>query len=182
MDTKTKIIEEIENLCRKADQTRSIHSRMKDGIFLINRIFLLYVTIGSAFCAMFIFASVPVAYQTLFGIFSASIFIASIIPSTLNFDLKILERTTAVQSWGEWIREAKNFCNVEIHQLDVNTMNLKHKELLAGYKKVMDSTILIPDRVFNKYKRKHLQKVAISKALDKNPFKTLKEIRKELRG
>jgi hypothetical protein len=61
-------------------------------------------------------------------------------------------------------------------------MNLKHKELLCEYKKVMDSTVLIPDRVFNKYKRKHLQKVAISNALDKNPFKTLREIKKELRG
>ena len=63
---------------------------------------------------MLIFASMASDYKTCIGIFSASIFIASIIPGTLNFDLKILERTTAVQHWGKWIREANDFCNVDI--------------------------------------------------------------------
>jgi len=44
----------------------------------------------------------------------------------------------------------------------------------------MDETPLIPDRVFNKYKQKHLQKVAISKALSDTPFKKIKDIRKDL--
>ncbi len=180
MEIQTKTIEEIKNLCRKADQTRSMHGIIKNNLVLANRIILLYVTIGSAITAMLIFASMASDYKTCIGIFSASIFIASIIPGTLNFDLKILERTTAVQHWGKWIREANDFCNVDIYQTDQEAMSLKHKELLAFYKKVMSSTPLIPDSKFNKYKQLHLQKVEISKALDKTPFKSLKEIKKDL--
>lgn len=180
MESKNKPIEEIKNLCRKADQTRSIHGMMKDEIVLINRIFLLYVTIGSAITAMLIFAPISTAYPIPIGIFSATIFIASIIPSTLGFDLKILERTMAVQTWGEWIRDAKSFCNTDISKTDEEKINLGYSEILTSYKKAMDNTPLIPDSKFNKYKRLHLQKVAISKALDETPFKKIKDIKKEL--
>ncbi len=180
METKNRLMEEIENLCRKADQTRSIHNIMKDKIVLINRIFLLYVTIGSAITAMLIFAPISATYPISIGIFSATIFIASIIPSTLGFDLKILERTMAVQTWGEWIRDAKSFCNTNISKSDMENSNLRYGELVTAYKKAMDNTPLIPDSKFNKYKRLHLQKVAISRALDKTPFKKIKEIKKEL--
>jgi len=180
MDEKTKITEEIKNLCRKADQNRSIQGMIKDNLVLINKIILLYVTIGSAICAMLIFASIPSTYQVWLGIFEATIFIASIIPGTLNFDLKILERTTAVQAWGEWFRDAKNFINVESLQLDAESLVDKQKGLLDAYKKVMSSTPLIPDNKFNKYKRLHLQKMKISIALDQTPFKTLRQIKKDL--
>ena len=182
MDAQTKIINEIENLCRKADQTRSMHSLMRDKTALVNRGFLLFVTIGSAIGAMLIFASVPASYQTWIGIFLALIFIASLIPGALNFDLKIFERMTAVQAWGDWVRDAKNFCNVEIAQMDSAAAALKQRELIARYKKVMEDTPLIPDSKFNKYKRLHLQKVEISKSLDKNPFKTIREIKKGLKN
>ena len=65
-------------------------------------------------------------------------------------------------------------------QMDVASTSLRQKELIGSYKKVMDSTPLITDNKFNKYKRLHLQKVEISKALDKNPFKSLRQIKKEL--
>lgn len=180
MEERSKEVEEIEKLCKKADQTRSIHSMMRDDIVLINNMFVFYVTVGSAISAMLIFAPIPVEYQKGIGIFLASVFIASIIPSTFNFNSQILERTMAIQSWGEWIRDAKSFCDTEISRRDIDSINARHKELLVAYKKVMDKTPLIPDKKFNKYKRLHLQKIAISKELDKNPFKTIEAIKKEL--
>ncbi len=180
MESKNKIIEEVKDLCRKADQTRSIHNIMKDSLVLINKLFLLYITIGSAISAMLIFSSISTSYQVWIGIFSATIFIASLLPNTLGFDLKILERTTAVKSWGEWIRNAKTFCDNDISEIDIVSLISRHGELIADYKKVMDDTPLIPDNKFNKYKQLHLKKIAISRALDKTPFKTIKKIKKEL--
>lgn len=180
METKTKIKEELENLCRKADQTRSIHNMMKDRVVFINQFFLLYVAIGSAISAMLIFSSIPSNCHMWVGIFMASVFIASIIPSTLNFNLKILEKTLAIQTWGEWIRDTKYFCNVEISQIDSNSVELKQKEFVTSYKKIMDNTPLIPDKKFNKYKRLHLQKIEISKALDREPFKKINQIKKDI--
>ena len=92
MQEKQKITEETENLCKKPDQNRSIYNMMRDRLILINRIFLLCVTVGSAICAMLIFASVSAQHPIWIGVFSASIFLVSIIPSTLNFDLRILEK------------------------------------------------------------------------------------------
>lgn len=180
MEIQTKTIEEIRNLSRKADQTRSMHGIIKNNWMWANRIIMLYVAIGSAIIAMFIFASVASSYQICIGIFSASIFIASIIPGTLNFGSKILERTMAVQRWGEWVREASNFCNVDVYQMNQEEMKLRYRALLFDYKEVMGSTPPIPDNKFNKYKQLYLQKVEISKALDKTPFKSLKEIKKDL--
>lgn len=180
MDEKNTIIKEVENLCRKADQTRSINNLIRDDIVLINKFFLLYVTIGSAVSAMFIFAVPPEEYQLYVGIFLASVFICSLIPGALGFDSQIVERTLAVQAWGEWVRDAKNFCNVEINQMDSRQMLERQNDLLISYKKVMDKTPLIPDKKFNKYKRLHLQKIAISREISINPFKKIKTIIKEL--
>lgn len=180
--TKSTVIGEIEKLCRKADQCRSIHNMIKDRMVLFNRVVLLYVTIGSAISSMLIFAALTPFYQLFVGIFSASIFVVSVIPAALNLDLKILENRSAIQIWGEWIRDAKNFCSVEADQLDADGLLNKQKDLLSSYKRAMDNTPLIPDKKFNKFKRLHLQKVEISKALDKNPFKTIREIKRELRN
>ena len=179
-EPKQKIVEEVKDLCRKADQTRSMFNIMRDDLVCWNKIILSYVTIGSAVTAMLIFAPLQDKHQFLVGIYSATIFIASLIPTTFNFDSKILERTSAVQAWGDWLRNAHNFINVEIHQLDLASASSKQQEILITYKKVMEKTPLIPDDKFNEYKQLHLQKVAISKALDKTPFKTIKNITKEL--
>jgi hypothetical protein len=180
MESKNNTHQEIISLCRKAEQTRSIQNNIKDRIVLTNKIFLLYVGIGSAISSMFIFSSLNPVQTFYLGLFSASVFIASIVPAILNFDLKILERSIAVKSWGSWIREAKAFCGEDISKIDESTVVAKGKELLNSYKRIMDDTPLISDTDFLKYKAKHLQKVVISKYLDEKPFKTIKEIKKEL--
>lgn len=174
-----KLIEEINNLCRKADQTRSIQSAIKDRVAFWNTLFTLYVTVGSAISAMLIFADINPQYQVYVAWFLASVFIASLIPSALHFDLKILERTNAVQVWGEWLKDAQNFCNTD-SSLSEQDFNIEQKKLVDAYKKVMERTPQIPENNFNKYKQKHLQKVAISKALGRTPFKSLRQIKKEL--
>jgi hypothetical protein len=45
----------------------------------------------------------------------------------------------------------------------------EQKESLAKYHSVGDQHVPLPDAQFNKLKQKHLLKVAISKAISKNP-------------
>lgn len=175
-----KPVEQINNLCRKADQTRSIHSAIKDKVVFWNTIFTLHVTVGSAISAMLIFADINPQYQVYVAWFLASVFIASLVPNALHFDLKMLERTNAVQMWGEWLKDAKNFCNSDLVQLSDQDFKAEQKKMVDAYKKVMERTPQIPENNFNKYKQKHLQKVAISKALDRSPFKSLRKLKKEL--
>ncbi len=166
-------MEEIKKLYRIADQTRTIHSLLRDRLVLIENTILAYITIGSAVSAMLIFAPIQSQYDIVVGLFVASIFIISLLPCILSLKEKILGRTLAIQAWGKWIRDANNF-----HEQQPDTQ--VENELLEQYKAIMGKTLLIPDSIFNKYKQKHLQKIAISKALSVTPFKSIRKIKKEL--
>jgi hypothetical protein len=181
MEEKDKIKKEIWNLHRKADQTRSMHGYIRDRFSLISKLILGYVSIGSAIVAMLIFADIEENTQFWIGIISASIFIIGLIPSTFSFENRILERGIAAKQWGVWIRSASNYCNTEIDNLELSDAILREKEVVEQYKDIINDTPSIPDRLFNKLKQKHLQKIEISKALDKKSFTTIKEIRKELK-
>lgn len=182
MNETQRLSEEIWNLHRKADQTRSMHNAIKDSYSLWNKLVLAYVTIGSAIDAMLIFAAIQNEYQFYIGLTTASIFIISLIPTTFSFESRILERSLAAKQWGEWIRNASNFCNTEIMNLTLTEASERQKELVEDYKKIMSDTPSIPDRLFNKLKQRHLQKIEISRALDKSPFASIREIRKQLRN
>lgn len=181
MENLEKLTEEIWNLHRKADQTRSMHNAIKGSYSLWNKLILVYVTIGSAIDAMFIFAAIENEYQIYIGLTTASFFIISLIPTTFSFESRILERSLASKQWGEWIRNASNFCNTEITNLTLTEASVRQKVLVEDYKIIMSDTPTIPDRLFNKLKQRHLQKIEISKALDKNTFASIREIRKQLR-
>lgn len=181
MDDKTKLKEEIWNLHRKADQLRSMHNAIKDNYSFWSKLIIAYITVGSAITAMLIFADIGKELQFWIGVLAASIFIIGLIPSTFSFESRIMERNFASKQWGEWIRTANNFCSIEIDALQLTDCIEREKELLEVYKKIMNDTPTIPDRLFNKLKKKHLQKVEISKALDKTPFKRICSIKKELR-
>jgi len=172
---------ELWNLHRKADQTRSIHGLIKDRYDWINKYTMFFVAIGSAITAMLIFAELSKEQQILIGLLSATIFIASLLPTALRYDSKIEERAVAMKLLGKWIRDTSAFCNTEIDILTDDQANSRKQELLNAYKEIMESSPDIPQRIFNKGKRKHLQKVEISKALSKNPFKKIRTIRKELK-
>ncbi|MFY0653876.1 MAG: hypothetical protein JXQ96_17685 [Cyclobacteriaceae bacterium] len=179
---KEKIKKELWVLHRKADQTRSIHGQIKQKYDTINTRITLFITIGSAIAAMLIFAEIPNVYKYIGGFLSAIIFIVSLIPGSMKYENRIQERAVAVKLWGDWTRNARDFCNVEIEEISDKKAKVQHKLLIESYKKVMESTPDIPDEFFNEGKRNHLQKVEISKELDKSPFKTIEEIKKELKN
>lgn len=181
MEDKQKLTTEIWNLHRKADQLRSMHSCIKDNYSFWSKLILAYVSIGTAVCAILIFSIFSEVFQLYIGLTSASVFIVSLIPGTFAFEHKILERSIAVKKWGEWIRSANNYCKTEIDAMTYKAASEKQIELVESYKNIMNETPTIPDRMFNKLKQKHLQKIEISKALDKAPFKSICSIRKELK-
>ena len=159
-----------------------MHGSIKDCFLVFSKIILGYVSIGSAIVAMLIFAKIEEDTQFWIGIASASIFVIGLIPTTFSFETKILERGVAVKLWGTWIRTASNFCNTEIDTLDAINAKERANEVIEGYKTIMNDTPSIPDRKFNRLKQKHLQKIEISKALDKKPFTKIKTIKADLKA
>lgn len=171
---------EIWNLHRKADQTRSMHSMILEKFVWIQRIALAYITVGSAVSAMLIFAKIPGCYYLIPAFLSASLFIVGLLMSAFEINRRISERQLAVNLWGDWIRQAQKFGNVDVETLSDDESSDRLTELNEKYRKVMDDTPGIPDSQFLRLKRRHLIKVEVSKALDGNPFLRVGKIKMKL--
>ncbi|HEY4786930.1 MAG TPA: hypothetical protein VIH57_12820 [Bacteroidales bacterium] len=182
MENGQHIIDEISRLNKKADQTRSMHSAIMQKLKRWQVLLTLYVTIGSATTAMLTFVQLEHLSFIIIGCLSASIFITGLLPSALDLSKKITERDVAIKLWGNWIRDAQNFTNIRIKELNLEEAVKQEEKLIETYKEVINTTIDIPDRLFLKLKQRHKQKVAISIELDKNPFESLKSIKKRLKS
>jgi hypothetical protein len=181
-EEKDKILNEIWRLNKKADQNRSFHSELVDALRKYNIWVSAYITLGSGVGTITVFAQIPEKYFVWWGIFMGSIFLVSLIPSVSNFNKKIEDRSIAINLLGKWIRDAQNFGNIEILEMNLEQAIKRQKELIESYKEIMDKSPTIPNELFLKLKQNHLQKVAISIEMEKNPFLTLKEIKAKLRS
>jgi len=99
--------------------------------------------------------------------------------SQATLDLRLVG-TTKPSPFSKWLKDAHNFCNGDFSHLSDENLKMEQRQMIDDYKKVMETTPQISENDFNKYKQKHLRKVAISKALDNTPFKSLRKIKKEL--
>ncbi len=177
---KDSVKKEIWDLHRKADQNRTINSLMLEKLERIQAISIVFLTVGSAISAILIFAELPSWYRLIPGFLTAVVFIVGLLINAFRINSKINERKYSVKIWGDWIREAQEFANLEIDILDDEKIENQMSILIIKYRKVMEEATLIPDSKFVKFKQKHLQKIELSKALDANPFKSIKELKKEL--
>lgn len=66
------------------------------------------------------------------------VFLIGLIPSIFNFNKSIEDRTVAVNLLGKWIRDAQNFGNIEILEMNVEQAMKKQKELVESYKEMME--------------------------------------------
>ncbi len=180
-DKKENIEKELWDLFRKSDQTRTMHNILAEELSKLQRYVLVFITVGSAISAMLIFARLPDEWTLLPGFLSAVIFIFSLLPNTLEWNNKIQKRELAIKLWGDWIRESQNFGKTELPQLPREQAQSELKTLNKKYRKIMEETPSIPDSKFIKLKQRHIQKVELSKALDKNPFKSISTLKRELK-
>ncbi len=181
-EDKDKILSEVWRLNKKADQNRSFHSELVDTLRKYNLWVSAYVTLSSGVGTITVFAKISDEYFLFWGLFMGSIFLISLIPSISNFSKKIEDRSIAINILSKWIRDAQNFGNIEILEMTLEQAIKRQKELIENYKEIMDKSPTIPNEQFLKLKQNHLQKVAISIEIEKNPFLTLKEIKAKLRA
>lgn len=178
---KEDILKDIWRLNKKADQMRSFNGEVLDRLRYWNNVSTGYVTIGSALGTTAIFADIPDSYFLLWGGVSASVFIVSLLPTAFNVSKLIEERVKSLNLYTSWIREAQNFGNLEINSMTDSEARVRQKELNESYRNIAIQTIPINNKDFNKMKQRHLQKIAISKELDQNPFESISSIRKRLK-
>lgn len=180
-EEKSKILNEIWRLNKKADQNRSFHNEIVVDLRFWNTLIAIYITIGAGIGTTAIFAKIPDKYFLIWGLFTMSVFLVSLIPPIFSFNKSIEDRTLAINLLSKWIRDAQNFGNIEILKMNMEQAVKRQKELVEDYKETMDKSPTIPNNRFLKLKQNHLQKIALSIEMEKHPFLSLKELKKKLK-
>jgi len=188
MANKNNLLDFLDKLKHKAEITRNAHSYSGRKYETKYRFFRGFVIVGAAISAILIFADYTL-FSIIFnfgneqilrlggGIFSLSVFLVSLLDYVLEYQHKYEQHYQTVRLLTSLIRD------IDMKKHTENLENLRKEEiekLESRYNWINEQAPIIPDKYFLKSKQEFLQKLEISKALDENPFRDIKEIKKEL--
>lgn len=178
----------LDKLKRKAEITRNAHS-YSGGIYETRfKILRGFSIIGAAISATLIFADYDLFSSILNlgneqilrlvgGTFSLLVFLSSLLEYVLEYQQRFEKHYQTVRLLTSLIRD------IDMMKYMGNSESLRREDiekLENRYNWINEQAPIIPDGFFLKSKQKFLQKLEISKALDENPFKSIKEIKNEL--
>lgn len=178
--------EEIRKLLRKAEVCRQCHSHLYIKYSRLHKLLHGIVIIFSSLVAILTFAdynNFKIIISNLskeyfnfsIGVFAFFVFLISLIEEYVNFQGIAQENSNSMDNFTNFIREASVYKNKDF------VTNEEYKFILDKYKFINEVSPQIPDKVFIKSKKKLLEKIEISKMIDKYPMKSLREIKKILK-
>jgi len=179
-------LKEIKSLKDKADMLASIHSRLSDRfarwhtVISSTLLFLSTALVGLTFISEdFVYESVGVSPNTLkwiIGIVSILNFSGIVLLAEWRFQDKATSHREAVRFYFGIVNRIRKVLDAgdEITEQLVEEVRIEYGRTQALPK--------IPDADFLLLKQWHLQKIAISRELSKNPFEPITAIKKKLQN
>lgn len=161
---KEELNNEIAKYIKRAELLRSINAQILHNVKLLDNITKFYISVGSGISTTLIFSKIPDTYFLHVGVFSCSVFLVSLIPSTFEFSKKINERIVTMNLLTRWIRDAEHF-----QKFDINNDKNKYTKLVESYQNIMETHYFISDKKFLRLKKKFILKSQISKELEVDP-------------
>ena len=184
-DEREEFYEAVKSLNNRANMLATCHSVMSDRYRKWNTIIVSAILVLSTFSVGVAFISDQFVQRTIGispddlkwinGVLSILTFAASLLLSQWHLADKAAEHRSAIRHYFKIRNWAKTLLDSEA----VITRN-ELENLRVEYENT-DSLPKIPESRFLKLKKYHLQKVAISKALDKTPHTSIKQIKRQLR-
>lgn len=164
--------EELERCCRVADQMVTCHSVLRDNYGRMATVLDVTILVLTAWITATAFIDPEIAARLAIGSLSPTITIGII--ATVTFCLSLFQlKVDWKQRSDRHAQAARAYAQVKFtlgRAMDEKVATQEEqKESLARYHSVGDQHVPIPDAKFNKLKQRHLMKVAVSKALSKNP-------------
>ena len=161
----------LKKLRRKAELCRYSHSELKEKYKLLRNLKEFIVIILSVSLSLLIglyYREILKGEWTVLVVFilpSIIIMIQTLDTTLFHWTRKTSKHATAVQIWGNWIREA-DFIEKQICQCAVDVKNEKLKNIQDKYSDCMNNTLQIPNRKFLKYKKDFREYSLKSKNID----------------
>lgn len=175
---------ELKNLRNKANTLASIHSALSDkfGVwhtYLSSALLLVSsVLVGLTFISeQFVQSTVgisPNALKWIVGIISILNFSGVLLLSQWGFDAKAATHRDAVRFYFKIVNRIRFLLenNIELTDEVVEAVRTEYSRT--------ETLPKIPEGAFLELKQRHLQKIAVSRELDRSPFESLKSIRVRL--
>lgn len=183
-DPRTTYVNEAKALRDKSNQLASMHSWLSDNYrryFIWVSSLLLFISsllLGFSFVSEdFVERSINLSTHGLkwiIGIISILNFSGILILSQLDFQSKAASHREAVRFYFSIVNKIRGWFDRK-QEITFEMM----EEIRDEYSRT-EALPKIPDNRFLQLKQWHLQKIAVSKELDKTPFKSIKDIRKSL--
>jgi len=116
----------------------------------------------------------------LASIASGIVFILSIVRRQMEWASQSGRHSAALERYTQLLRSVHFFLGSRIDTLADDKVVEEAKRLVDEYAVIGESVPKVPSDMFLALKQKHLQTIAISKALDTSPFTKLKTLKKRL--
>lgn len=177
---------EISKLIDIAEKMRQAHYSLAQLYLLKARIIHALVLVLSCLVAILIFADLNIFliiapyltidhFKLFVGTIASVVFILSVLEEYTRFHEQSRIHEEAGKKLTTFIRNGNSIIK---QQQDITIEQIN--EIRTTYQIITDVIPCLPDKVFLKEKQKYLIKVAISKQLDINPFRSLCCIKKEI--
>jgi hypothetical protein len=166
------MLEELQRCCRVADQLVTCHSILRDRYERRALILDILILVLSAWVTAVAFVDPTITAKLVIWNLTPAMTIGSI--ATATFCLSLIQmKVDWKQRSDRHGGAARAYAAVKFllgRAMDEQVASPEEqKESLAKYHSVGDQHVPIPDAQFNRLKQRHLLKVAISKAISKNP-------------
>jgi hypothetical protein len=175
---------EIKRQRRLVDQMSTMHSLMRDRARVQGVLLVCVVLVASVVATAFAFAGgddtvsifgVEAKRSTWLGWFAVATFSLTLV------DL-VLDRRGVAGRYGDAVRQLSTL-KAEYRTMPPAAVSVEEcSRLTALYQAAMEALPPLPERLFNRLKAKHLEKVEISRYLSNHPGLTARQARQAVRA
>lgn len=177
---------EIKKLEDTANMVRDMHSYQFQKYERFLKVFSLVIIVSSALVAILAIADPRLfflgdsdvnPFRTIIAILGFIVFLFSLGDKIFEINGKVAKHEQAVKALTDFLLECRKFRNLDIESCSEEEINLKMDALNTTYSLINQMTpfAVFDDKDFIKGKKRHLEKVEISKKLSNNPHENIDE-------
>lgn len=181
------IIRELDNLKRKTALMQACHGQLAENLSWLENLSSILITIISFLAIIATTAEARTLLwsvsesdlKSLAALCSLAVFFATLVKFETRWGAKAAAHTASLKALTRFLR-----------QLDITLKTLDDKDnaeletlaaqLVTEYSDICEVSPDIPSKQFLKLKQQHLQKIALSRALDKEPFTNIRKLRRQI--
>jgi hypothetical protein len=180
---KQAIVDELENLKRKTALMQSCHGQQAEKLSRLENRSTLVVVVLSGLTLVATTAEARTIFTFLTeddlkkvtAVFSLVVFLLTIVKNQVGWGTKAGIHSTSLNAFTRFLRHI-DFILKAVDDKSDDEIEITALDLAKEYSDICAASPDIPSKEFLKFKQNHLQIIAVSRALDKDPFAPLRSL------